>query len=39
MQQIITTVIAVVQAFYTVLGPSSRTPVMLVPSDVSTYAM
>ena len=39
MQKIITTVIAVVQAFYPVMGPSSRAPLMLVPSDVYTYGM
>ena len=39
MQQIITTVITVVQACHTVLGPSSHMPVMLVPGDISTYAM
>ncbi len=39
MQKIITTVIAVVQAFLPVMGPSSRAPLMLVPSDVYTYGM
>ncbi len=40
MQKIITTIITtVVQAFHPVMGPSSRTPLMLVPSDVYIYGM
>ncbi len=39
MQKIITTIITVVQAFHSIMEPSSRTPRMLVPSDVYIYGM